>query len=104
MRRRVVPGAFVNTTSVQEMKREALKAHQSQQHWLDESQKLNSYLQTMEDMSLEIGRISTVFTHAEGWRRHLHYGFCEPNADPLQELGVNYCINSAYERVMEKDI
>jgi len=29
----------------------------------------------MEDMSLELGRMSKKFHHAEGWRRHLHFGF-----------------------------
>ncbi len=102
LRRRIIPGAFVNTTSVHETKREALKAHQSQQQWLDVSQKLNSYLQTMEDISLEVGHRSGKFKHAEGWRRHLHYGFCSPDADPLQALGKDYLINEAYERSLEK--
>lgn len=98
LRRQIMPGLFVNTTAVYEKKLEALKAHQSQQSWLDVSQKLNSYLQTMEDISLTIGRISKSFKHAEGWRRHLHFGFCAPDADPLQELGQDYLINEAYER------
>ena len=98
LRRQIMPGLFVNTTAVYERKLEALKAHQSQQKWLDVSQKLNSYLQTMEDISLTVGRISNMFKHAEGWRRHLHFGFCAPDADPLQELGKDYLINEAYER------
>lgn len=102
LRRVIIPGAFVNTTSVFENKMEALKAHQSQHHWLGVSQKLNSYLQTMEDLSLKVGAMSKIFTHAEGWRRHLHYGFSEPGADPLRELGENYVINSAYEEDLLK--
>ena len=98
LRRRIIAGAFVNTTSIHETKLEALKAHQSQQNWLDVSQKMNSYLQSMEDNSLEVGRMSEHFKHAEGWRRHLHAGFCSPDADPLQELGANYRINDAYEQ------
>ncbi len=101
LRRRIIPGAFVNTTSVQETKRKALSAHRSQQQWLDTSQQLNSYLQTMEDMSREVGRMSGSFEQAEGWRRHLHYGFCGPNADPLTDLGENYLINEAYEKSLE---
>jgi len=38
LRRRLIPGAFVNTTSVQARKREALAAHASQKAWLDASQ------------------------------------------------------------------
>ncbi|GAA4462608.1 PIG-L family deacetylase [Nibrella saemangeumensis] len=94
--RPVIAGAFVNTTAVHRIKLEALKAHQSQQNWLDVSQNLNSYLQTMEDMALEVGRMSGKYLYAEGWRRHLHYGFCAPDADPLQELGDDYFINEDF--------
>jgi N-acetylglucosamine malate deacetylase 1 len=102
LRRRVVPGVFVNTTSVQTKKREALAAHKSQQNWLDVSQGLNSYLLAMEDASLELGQISGKFKHAEGWRRHLHVGFCKPDSDPLRDaLGRNCLINKAYEESLE---
>src|SRR5882762_3797292 len=91
LRCRVIPGAFVNTTSVHRTRREALAAHKSQQGWLDVSQGLNSYLLAMEDMSLELGRMSKRFKHAEGWRRHLHFGFCGADTDPLAKaLGKNY--------------
>ena len=102
LRRVIVPGSFVNTTSVHEQKMEALRVHQSQHHWLGVSQKLNSYLQTMEDISLEVGRMSEKFKHAEGWRRHLHFGFCEADADPLRELGVDYLVNEKYERDLKR--
>jgi LmbE family N-acetylglucosaminyl deacetylase len=102
LRQPIIPGAFVNTTLVHEKKMEALKAHQSQQHWLDVSQTLNSYLQTMEDRSLKVGIMSKKFVHAEGWRRHLHVGFCAPDADPLKDLGNDYLIDEAFERNLEK--
>jgi N-acetylglucosamine malate deacetylase 1 len=102
LRSMIRPGAFVNTTPVFESKLEALKAHRSQHHWLGVSQKLNSYLQTMEDLSLEVGSMSGKFKHAEGWRRHLHYGFCGPDADPLLELGDDYLINQDYEEDLLK--
>jgi LmbE family N-acetylglucosaminyl deacetylase len=105
LRRRIIPGAFVNTGSVHKTKRDALAAHRSQQNWLDVSQGLNSYLLAMEDMSREVGRMSKKFQHAEGWRRHLHFGFCRPEADPLAAaLGKNYLINKAYERALEKGL
>jgi LmbE family N-acetylglucosaminyl deacetylase len=97
LRRRIIPGSFVNTTSVHEKKLEALKAHESQQNWLDISQKMNSYLQAMEDIALKIGEMSKTFTYAEGWRRHQHVGFCAEDADPLKDLGENYVINEDYE-------
>jgi len=100
-RRRIVPGIFVNTTSVQGKKLEALKAHKSQQDWLDVSQKMNSYLQIMEDVALTVGEMSKVFKYAEGWQRHLHVGFCGVNDDPLKDLGNDYLINKAYEEKLD---
>ena len=103
LRRRVVPGAYVNTTAVHASKREALAAHKSQQAWLDESQGMNCYLLTMEDMAQEVGRMSKRFRLAEGWRRHLHLGFCGHADDPLKDaLGRNYLVNKAYEDDLEK--
>lgn len=102
LRRRIVPGAYVNTTTVHPIKRQALAAHKSQQAWLDRSQGMNSYLQTMEDMAREVGRMSGRFKLAEGWRRHLHLGFCGPAADPLKgALGRNYLVNKQYEKGLE---
>lgn len=98
LRRQIIAGAFVNTSSVHKTKLEALKAHQSQQSWLDVSQKMNSYLQAMEDISLKVGKMSKQFKHAEGWRRHLHFGFCGPYDNPLKDLGHDYIINEEYEK------
>ena len=103
LRCRIVPGAFVNTTSVQKTKREALAAHKSQQGWLDVSQGISSLLLALENMSVELGRMSKKFKCAEGWRRHLHLGFCGPEADPLRDaLGRNYLVNKSYEQNLEK--
>ena len=105
LRRRLIPGAYVNTTSMHKTQLKALAAHKSQQNWLDVSQGLNSYLLAMEDMSLAVGRMSKRFKHAEGWRRHLHFGFCAPEADPLaQALGKNYLVNQAYEQSLQEGL
>lgn len=102
LRRRIIPGAYVNTEPVQKTKREALAAHKSQQAWLDTSQGMNCYLFAMEEMAREVGQMSQRFKLAEGWRRHLHLGFCGATADPLKEaLGRNYVINQVYERGLE---
>ncbi len=99
LRRRAIPGAFVNTTSVHETKLAALAAHQSQQNWLDTSQGLNSYLRAGDEMSLDVGRVSRKFRHAEGWWRHLHLGFSAKDCDPLAEaLGKHYFINKSFEQ------
>ncbi len=104
LRRRIIPGAFVNTTAVFARKKAALAAHRSQQEWLAETQKMNQYLATLERFSREVGRLSRRFTHAEGWRRHLHWGYCAEEADPLREaLGRNCLIHRAYERGLETE-
>lgn len=94
----IIPSSFVNVASVMPIKMEALKAHRSQQTWLDTSQKLNSYVATMEQISIKVGKMSKVFTHAEGWRPHQHVGFCAPGADPLKELGHDYFISGQAEK------
>jgi LmbE family N-acetylglucosaminyl deacetylase len=99
LRRRVVPGQFVNTATVQAKKLDALAQHVSQQEWLATSQGLNSYLQTMDKLSRVVGRMSGQFKHAEGWRRHLHLGFASGEIDPLgAALGKNCWTNAHYER------
>lgn len=104
LRRRIIPGAFVNIGGVLQIKRQALAEHRSQQEWLAASQGMNQYLRTMEEFSLAVGRMSRRFEHAEGWRRHLHYGFCEQCADPLREaLGKDYLVNRDYERELERE-
>jgi LmbE family N-acetylglucosaminyl deacetylase len=103
LRCRIIPGAFVNTTAVYNIKQRALGCHQSQQNWLQKSQGLNSYLRAMEEMSVEVGKMSKRFKHAEGWRRHLHLGFCTADADLLATcLGKDFLLNKAYEQNLEK--
>ena len=103
LRKRVMAGAFVNTTPVRTRQVKALAAHQSQQDWLDVSQGMNSYLTAADDMSRMVGRLAKIFKHAEGWRRHLHYGFSSKEVDPLKEaLGKRYLVNQQYERSLEK--
>jgi LmbE family N-acetylglucosaminyl deacetylase len=103
LRRRVIPGSFVNTTAVQSLKRTALAEHRSQQTWLASSQKMNAYLATMEAFARDVGVLSRRYRFAEGWRRHLHYGFCEPDADPLRDaLGNDYLVNRKYEAELER--
>lgn len=81
----VRPGLFVDVGGVMEQKTAMLACHQSQQQWLDTSQGLNSYLAAMNDLAREVGQMSGRFEYAEGWRRHLHLGFCGPDDDPLAD-------------------
>ncbi len=102
LRKRIIPGSFVNVTPVFDEKIEALGRHKSQQSWLEVSQKMNAYLRIMESFARQIGSLSKKFRYAEGWRRRLHYGFCPEKTDPLAKaLGRNYLINRAYERELE---
>jgi LmbE family N-acetylglucosaminyl deacetylase len=99
----IVPGAFVNTTRVQDAKRAALAAHKSQQQWLAKSQHMNQYLRTMEEFAREVGKMSRRFRYAEGWRRHLHHGFCPLHADPLRDaLGNDFLPNRKYEASLKR--
>jgi LmbE family N-acetylglucosaminyl deacetylase len=86
LRQPIIPDFFLNTESVHALKREALAAHKSQKEWLDATQGMDSYLKVMDEMSLEVGRLSGKFRHAEGWRRHLHWGLCGDKTDPLKQI------------------
>ena len=56
LRRRVHPGAFVDTTRVHEQKRAALACHASQRQWLDAQQGMDNYLRTMDEFSRDAGQ------------------------------------------------
>jgi LmbE family N-acetylglucosaminyl deacetylase len=82
----IEPGLVVDTSDLIEQKKQMLAKHASQKQWLDESQGLNSYIDTMLELDAELGRMSSLFKYAEGWRRHLHLGFCGPQDDPLRNI------------------
>lgn len=88
----VIPGIFIDTESVHTIKKEALDAHKSQKNWLEDSQKMDSYIAAMEDFSIKVGGMSECFVHAEGWRKRVHFGFSESEFDPLKELGEVYSL------------
>ncbi len=79
----VAPGLFVDVSGVIDRKAAMLACHKSQKEWLDASQGLDSYLETMKELMREVGRMSGRFEYAEGWRRHAHLGLCAAGADPL---------------------
>jgi LmbE family N-acetylglucosaminyl deacetylase len=98
LRRRIVPGFFVNTERVQETKRRALAAHRSQQDYLRSTQRFPTTVEVMDAMAREVGQMSGRFEYAEGWRRHSHIGFCGEHADPLGDaLGADGLVNASYE-------
>lgn len=91
LRREWKPDAWVNTAAVQRERLAALACHRSQHEWLDASQGMSSYVASAAEEAQELGRRSKKFTHAEGWTRHLHYGFGAESDDPLRTaLGRDY--------------
>jgi N-acetylglucosamine malate deacetylase 1 len=76
---------FVDTTDVVQRKQELLAFHQSQQAWLDSTQKVSSYTQALLDFDRARGELSGKFEYAEAFRRHLHFGFSKPDFDPLRQ-------------------
>jgi N-acetylglucosamine malate deacetylase 1 len=106
LRRPVLPDFTVDITSVIEDKERMLGCHESQKKWLDRTQGLDSYLQSMKDMSAAVAAEAWAATaagsgarnaglgapaFAEGWRRHSHLGFSATEIDPLFELLEPYC-------------
>ena len=83
LRQPIRPEIFVDVGSVHEEKTAMLAEHKSQKQWLDESQGVDSYLHTMRRLDEQVGQMSGHYDLAEGWRRHLHLGFCGPHDDPL---------------------
>ncbi len=80
----VRPDFCVDVSHVIDQKVAMLACHQSQQDWLDASQGIGSYIEAMKSLNREVGRMSDGFEYAEGWRKHLHLGFCAESADPLR--------------------
>lgn len=98
LRKRVRPGMYVDVSEVVSLKRRMLALHRSQKEWLDASQGIDAYLNTMEDMCAEVGRMSGRFQFAEGWTRHLHLGYCAPGADPLSDALSDRChVDACFE-------
>ncbi len=91
LREPVTPELLVDTTSVHATKLASLVCHASQHEWLVASQGQNSYLETMADFSLRLGKRSRKFRHAEGWTRHLHYGYGAESDDPLRKVLGGKC-------------
>ena len=85
LRQPVQPDIFVDVTDLIDRKMAMLAKHVSQKKWLDESQGHDSYLLAMRDLDRQVGKLSGRFQYAEGWRRHLHLGFCGEHDDPLRE-------------------
>lgn len=85
MRTKVAPDLLVNVSSVMDVKLEMLGCHESQRQWLDETQGLDDYLESMKTSCLEVAAMSGQpgWEFAEGFRQHSHVGFSATDQDPL---------------------
>ena len=90
----VHPDFFVNIGDVMEEKTAMLADHKSQKEWLDKSQGLNAYLDTMQNVARDMGKLSAQCEFAEGWRRHNPTGFCAEETDPILDVLGKYVIPS----------
>lgn len=88
MRNLVVPELYVNIDSVMDTKLKMLGCHESQRQWLDETQGLDDYLESMRRWGREMAQMAgrNDWQYAEGFRRHSHVGFSAQDGDPLSEV------------------
>lgn len=86
LRNPIDPDLFVDITNVVDTKAAMLECHRSQKDWLDRTQGMGSYVQTMKDLSARVGYMSGKYSFAEGWRRHLHLGFSRTEQTPLEDV------------------
>jgi LmbE family N-acetylglucosaminyl deacetylase len=85
LRNTIEPDFYIDITDVMPQKLEMLACHKSQRQWLDDSQGVDNYLSTMQEMSAKVGAMSGRYEYAEGWRLHSHLGFGPEEFDPLRE-------------------
>jgi len=84
--KKIVSDFYVDIEEVITRKKEMLSFHRSQKEWLDESQGIDSYLKTMQDMSVGMGKDSGKYSYAEGWRRHSYLGFSTKEILWMEEI------------------
>lgn len=100
--KRVRPECYVEVSPFIDRKKEMLACHRSQASWLDESQGMHQYLDTLVSLAREVGRMSGKFKYAEGWRKRSHLGFGPENFDPLCRILGSACRRDAvYAREKE---
>jgi LmbE family N-acetylglucosaminyl deacetylase len=97
LRQPVRAGLYVDIGDVLARKAALLAEHKSQQDWLDATQGMGSMVEEMQRFSESVGKLSGRFAHAEGFRRHLHFGFGPEAYDPLRDaLGRKVWVDEAY--------
>lgn len=89
-RQAVLPDFCINVGSVMPQRREMLACHKSQSEWLDASQGMGSYVETMVDAARKVGTRYGASEFAEGWYRHSFQGYCDENFAPLETILADY--------------
>jgi hypothetical protein len=79
-------------------RREMLAQHKSQSEWLDATQGMGSYVETMAEAAREVGGRFGGCECAEGWRRHNHMGYCGADFTPLETVLKEYMRGSGQPR------
>lgn len=100
--RRAYPAFYVGVEDVMPVRREALACHESQKKWLDETQGMDAYLDTMDGFARTLGEDTGAFGRAEGFTRHLHIGLGGEDTRPLENaLGDRILENTNYPHAPE---
>jgi N-acetylglucosamine malate deacetylase 1 len=84
----VQPDLVVDITDQMDTKLKMLGCHESQRQWLDETQGLDDYLESMRLSGAEVARMSgqSGWQYAEGFRQHSHVGFSARDHNLLTEV------------------
>ena len=88
--RLVKPKLYVDVSDLSQQKAELLSCHVTQKEWLDQTQGLDSYLHTLNELDEQVGKMSGVYRAAEGWRQHFPIGFGPIGVDPLGDALADY--------------
>ncbi|MFV0338471.1 MAG: PIG-L deacetylase family protein [Chthoniobacterales bacterium] len=93
LREKITAHGIVDIASVSKMKRHMLACHASQKEWLDKTQGMDSYLDSMEDNNKAVAKTFGKFEQAEAWTRHAPMGFADADFHPLKNLLGNKFYN-----------
>ena len=94
-RKPVVPEFVVDVTTMMEKREAMLSKHASQREWLDSTQGMSSYVESMVSITRGVGEKFGASEFGEGWTRHNHTGYCDADFCPLQQLLCGYITKAA---------
>jgi LmbE family N-acetylglucosaminyl deacetylase len=89
MRQPVTPDFVVDVSSVMGKRIQMLEQHTSQKEWLDATQGIGSFVETLRKTARSVGEKWGPYCEAEGWRCHNYMGYCDASFKPLETLLAN---------------